>query len=196
MIRYLETILREIRNLMTPWWSHYLVMSHNIHARAQYPIIWKFDTLKAIYLGNNVSIGAFSEIVAVNNSEFSNVKGHLIIEDSVGIGTGCNIRAAGGEIFIGKHTLIAQNVSIIAGNHSIVHEQLYRNAPWDEKRVGVYIGSNVWIGAGAILLPGIKIGDNSIIAAGSIVTKDVGENEIWTGTAAKLYKKLERSSVV
>ena len=55
----------------------------------------------------------------------------------------------------------------------------------------IHIGKKVWIGSGAIVLPGVNIGDNSVIAAGSVVTKDVPENSVFGGNPAKLIKKIE-----
>ena len=55
----------------------------------------------------------------------------------------------------------------------------------------IHIGKRVWIGSGAIILPGVNIGDNSVIAAGSVVTKDVPENCLYGGNPAKFIKKNE-----
>ena len=55
----------------------------------------------------------------------------------------------------------------------------------------IHIGQNVWIGAGAIILPGVTIGDNSVIAAGSVVTKDVPENSVFGGNPAKFMKYID-----
>ena len=55
----------------------------------------------------------------------------------------------------------------------------------------IHLGKKVWIGSGAIVLPGVTIGDNSVIAAGSVVTKDVPENSVYGGNPAKLIKKIE-----
>jgi maltose O-acetyltransferase len=52
----------------------------------------------------------------------------------------------------------------------------------------VTVGNNVWVGANCVLLPGITIGDNSLIAAGSVVSRDVPPNEIWGGVPARKLK--------
>ena len=54
----------------------------------------------------------------------------------------------------------------------------------------VHIGKNVWVGAGAIILPGITIGDNSVVGAGAIVTKDVPENVVVVGNPARIIKHI------
>ena len=58
------------------------------------------------------------------------------------------------------------------------------------KSISVKIENNVWIGAGAILLPGVTIGDNTVIGAGSIVTKDIPENVIAVGNPCRVMRKI------
>jgi carbonic anhydrase/acetyltransferase-like protein (isoleucine patch superfamily) len=157
------------------------------------PIIFKFDSLKSVEIGNDIYIGPFSEIIVKASSISSSVQGRLVLGDRVVIGKGANIRAAGGEVRIGEGSLLAQNVSLIAANHSINPPSYYRDEPWDQHRVGVTINRNVWIGTGAIVLPGVTIGENSVIAAGAVVTKNIPSNQIWAGIPAKCIKQLNAS---
>lgn len=115
------------------------------------PIEIKYDSINAFSFGNSICIGAFSEIVAIKHSSFSTVEGHLSIGDKVIIGKGANIRAAGGRIEIGEGALFAQNVSLIASNHSFKSDILYRDQVWDTSRVGVIIHKNVFLGTGVIV---------------------------------------------
>ena len=102
------------------------------------------------------------------------------------IGENCNIRACGGEIKIGDQCLIGHEVSMIAANHSRKHAQKnIMEAPWDKTKTGICIGHNVWIGCKSVLLPGIKLGDGAVVAAGSVVTKDVKKGETVGGIPAK-----------
>lgn len=156
--------------------------------RIERPCIVRIDDLNAITVGMNVHIGAFSEIVILKNSKFSTKYGHLSIGSSVTIGCKANIRSAGGCIVLGDNCLIAQNVSIIAANHGIGGETYYRDAPWDENRIGVTIANNVWIGANATILPGVHIGENSIVAAGAVVNTHIPANQIWGGIPARFIK--------
>jgi acetyltransferase-like isoleucine patch superfamily enzyme len=55
----------------------------------------------------------------------------------------------------------------------------------------IHIGKNVWLGAGAIILPGVTVGENSIVAAGAVVTKDVPSNTIVGGVPARVIKKID-----
>ena len=56
--------------------------------------------------------------------------------------------------------------------------------------MGVVVKRNVWIGAGVIVLPGVTIGENSVIAAGSVVTTNVPSNQLWAGAPARFIKEL------
>jgi acetyltransferase-like isoleucine patch superfamily enzyme len=81
--------------------------------------------------------------------------------------------------------LIAPKVSIITENHPV--------NPKERKILdlrSVKISRNVWIGASATILPGITIGENSVIAAGSVVTKDVPANTVVAGIPAKIIKNI------
>jgi len=90
------------------------------------------------------------------------------------------------EVKIGHNCMIGPNVGIYTAGHSI--------EPKDRNKSGyaisIKIGNDVWIGGSCVILPGISIGDNSIVAAGSIVTKDVPANSIVAGNPAKILKNI------
>jgi len=151
---------------------------------------WIYDDLSAIQLGANVSIGAWTEFMVYKKHTSSRVGGKLVVGDRSWIGTQSNIRAVGGVIEIGRNCMIAQNVCLIASNHLIKPNAIYMDLSWDETKTGISIGDNVWIGAGSILLPGSSVGVNSIVAAGSVVTKNIPANEIWAGVPARLIRKI------
>jgi acetyltransferase-like isoleucine patch superfamily enzyme len=98
--------------------------------------------------------------------------------------TGCSFQDRGG-ITIGDGSLIGMNVTIATLNHGLPLET--RNTTYPSP---VVIGKNVWIGSNATILPGVKIGDNSVVAAGAVVTKDVPENTVVAGVPAKAVKKI------
>lgn len=112
----------------------------------------------------------------------------LEIDDNVSINRG-TILNAGGKIKISKNVLIGPNCVIYSQNHRFddrfkpINEQGYSYA-------SVFIAENVWIASNVIILPGVSIGKNSIIAAGAIVTKDVEENSLMAGNPAKLVRTL------
>ena len=92
-----------------------------------------------------------------------------------------------GEIFIGDNTLIGPNVTIVTASHP-ASIKLRKDGYQYNKNVK--IGKRVWIGAGVIILPGVEIGDNSIIGAGSLVTKDIPSNVIAFGSPATVYRAI------
>jgi len=148
------------------------------------PVSWPHDDLDAIEIGHRVSIAPFTEIYVQARRIESKVPGGLRIGDNTWIGASGNIRAVGGKIIIGKNCLIAQHVSLIASNHNVRAGEIYLAAGWDETRTGVTIGDNVWIGCGVTVLPGCHVGNNAVIGAGSIVTKDIPADTIWAGNPA------------
>ena len=90
---------------------------------------------------------------------------------------------AAGGITIDDGVMIGPNVRIVTDNHDFTNRMVLRCKP-------VHICRNVWIGVGAIILPGVTIGENAVIAAGAVVTKDVAPNTIVGGNPAKFIKNL------
>ena len=93
----------------------------------------------------------------------------------------------GGNIHIGEYCQIANNVIIVSINHKINGEKYFDNVEFAD----IKIGNNVWIGSNAIILPGVKIGDNSIIAAGAVVHKDIPFNVVVGGVPCKILKNIK-----
>lgn len=92
-----------------------------------------------------------------------------------------------GKITIGDNVFIAPNVCIITEEHAMDAEQ---RAAGLEYTHAVNIGDNVWICAGAMVLPGVTIGSNSVIGAGSVVTKDIPPNSLAVGNPCKVIRTL------
>lgn len=96
----------------------------------------------------------------------------------------------GGGVTIGDGTIIASHVVITSQSHdtaALAHGLTYRETSVMKP---VKIGSNVWIGAAAIILPGVEIGDDSVIAAGSIVSRDVPPSSLAMGSPARVVRRL------
>ena len=110
---------------------------------------------------------------------------NIHIEKNVFINSGCHFQDQGG-IYIGEGTFIGHNVILVTLNHD-----LNPNSRADMYPKPIHLGKRVWIGSGAIVLPGVSIGDNSVIAAGSIVTKNIPENCVYGGNPAKFIKNIE-----
>ena len=95
-----------------------------------------------------------------------------------------------GKIIIGDNVIIGPSVKIFSENHLFTDStKLIRNQ--GVKRKGVIIHEGAWIGSGALILDGVHIGKNSIIAAGSVVTKNVDDFSIYAGNPAKFFKKIQ-----
>jgi len=93
----------------------------------------------------------------------------------------------GDNVSIGKNCMISANCILTAVSH---HNDSLTRISEEGFQKAIIMGDNVWIGAGAIILPGINIGNNSIVGAGSVVTKSIPENEIWAGNPARFVKKI------
>ena len=112
----------------------------------------------------------------------------VTIGDNVHVGFGSALNIGGGELVFGAHSGCSVNVVIATGNPDLSYKSISAaEAPEDchvvkQKTV---IGEHVVIFAGAILTPGITVGDGAIIAAGAVVTKDIPSFEIWAGVPAK-----------
>lgn len=91
------------------------------------------------------------------------------------------------EVRIGDNCMIGPNVGIYTAGHSI--EPKNRNK--SGYAIPIHIGNDVWIGGSCVILAGITIGDNSIVAAGSVVTKDIPANTIVAGNPAKIIRKID-----
>lgn len=91
------------------------------------------------------------------------------------------------HIYVGDYTMLGPNVTIATAGHPILPE--LREQAYQYNSV-VTIGKNCWIGAGAVILPGITIGDNTVIGAGSIVTKDIPANVVAVGNPCKVLREI------
>ena len=91
------------------------------------------------------------------------------------------------HITIGDYTMIGPNVVIATGGHPILpslrQEGYQYNAP-------VHIGKNCWLGAGVIVVPGVTIGDNTVVGAGSVVTKDLPGNVVAVGNPCRVLRPI------
>ena len=91
------------------------------------------------------------------------------------------------HIYVGDYTMFGPNVTVATAGHPILPELRKKGYQYNAP---ITIGKNCWIGAGAIILPGITIGDNVVIGAGSIVTKDIPSNVIAVGNPCKVLREV------
>lgn len=136
---------------------------------------------RAIKIGKNTVIGSGVNIKAGFKGEISIGKDSLVDDYS--------FIAAHKSIAIGNRTLISGSCYIVDFNHKYPlseHDVLDENA-YSEK--SVKIGSNVWIGAHVVILPGVSIGDGAVIGAGSIATKSIPAYSVAVGNPAKIIRR-------
>lgn len=91
------------------------------------------------------------------------------------------------DIYVGDYTMFGPNVVIATAGHPILPELRAKAYQYNSS---VHIGKNCWLGAGVLVMPGISIGDNSVIGAGSVVTKDIPANVIAVGNPARVLREI------
>lgn len=127
---------------------------------------------------NGARIGHMSVISP--HCEFNGSLKNLKIGNECSVGTAH--LALHDRITIGNNCVINEGVRIFTASHDV------NSLAWEQIPKPVTIGDYVWIASGAIILPGVSIGDNSVIGAGSVVSKDVGNNEVIAGNPARIIK--------
>lgn len=92
-----------------------------------------------------------------------------------------------GDVYVGDKVMFGPNVTIATANHPIEpglrSQAMQYNKP-------VHIGENVWVGANTVIVPGVSIGKNSVIGAGSVVTKDIPENVVAVGNPCRVLRPI------
>lgn len=91
------------------------------------------------------------------------------------------------HIYVGDNVMFGPNVTIATAGHPILPELRKKGYQYN---MPVRIGKNCWLGAGVIVLPGITVGDNSVIGAGSVVTKDIPPNVVAVGNPCKILRPI------
>ena len=133
---------------------------------------------------SQITGGEIDESVAVFTPLYINYGRHTKIGKNVFINFDCVFLDLGG-ITIEDGVLIAPKVSLLTEGHSISPSERHGLVPRS-----IHIKKNAWIGANATILQGVTIGENSVVAAGSVVSKDVPDNVVVGGTPAKIIKKI------
>ena len=91
------------------------------------------------------------------------------------------------HIYVGDYTLFAPNVVVATAGHPIDPELRARGLQYN---AAVHIGKNCWIGAGALIMPGVTIGDNTVIGAGSVVTRDIPSGVVAVGNPCRVMREI------
>lgn len=151
--------------------------------------IWKF---------NNLDPTKTEELKAAFRSIVADCGERFHINQPFRCDYGCNIHIGNNffanfsltildeaSVTIGDNVFIGPNVSIYTACHPLEAEARNTGIEWAEP---VIIGNSVWIGGNVTILPGVTVGDNSVIGAGSVVTKDVAPNTVVAGNPARVIK--------
>ena len=186
-LRWLKSLCRRLRADMVnecrheAWWARGVSLSPQA--------IIRLGQHSQLAIGRDSVIGPYTLLDLSNDPLAATpVESTLQIGRRVMINEFNNIRAAGGSITIGDDCLISQYVSIVASNHSLDRARPMRDQPWDTHHTGVHIGNDVWIGAQAVILPGVTIHTGSVIAAGAVVNSDIPEYAIAAGVPARVKR--------
>lgn len=173
IMNQVETRPRWFIRLLAPLYQHrgkHSVIHHS--ARMDTPPYRKFS------LGDYSVIESFACI--------NNAVGDVMIGDHTRIGLHNTII---GPVIIGSHVNLAQGITVTALNHNFEDSE----KRIDEQGVStsaVVIEDDIWIGANAVVLPGVTIGHHSVVAAGAVVTKDVPPHSLVAGVPAKIIKQI------
>ena len=155
-------------------------------------IFWfQLKQIIALFFTDNLwgikNLGGRGKGVVVRPSAKLAYSHNIFLGDNVHIQRDCYVWAGkNSTITIGANTMLSPGVFIISDNHSVKKNQLIRLQEGAEK--DIVIGEDVWLGAYAIILPGVHIGEHAIIGAGAVVTKDVPAYAIVAGNPAKIIK--------
>ncbi|MBL4709571.1 MAG: acyltransferase [Flavobacteriales bacterium] len=141
---------------------------------------------RPLTLGDNVGIGAYSRLII--STSFNNIGNYITIGNNVGIGEYAYL-GGGGGLEIGDDCIVGQYLSCHPENHNYMNPDfLIRNQ--GVSRQGIKIGKNCWIGSKVTVLDGVEIGDNCVVAAGSVVTKSMRSNSVIGGVPARVIKSI------
>lgn len=158
----------------------------NFISNVKFKIYFHYGLSKLKQVGCSVAFNPINSIISYEN---------ITMGDFVYIGDNALLMSTKlSHIFIGSKVMFGPNVSCIAGNHSshIIGKYLYDYKESDKLKKDdspIFIEDDVWIGAGSIILSGVKIGRGSIIAAGSVINKNVEPYSIIAGVPGRLIRK-------
>lgn len=173
IMNQVETRPRWFIRMLAPLYQH-----RGKHAVIHRSVRMDTPPYRKFFLGDYSVVESFACI--------NNAVGDVIIGDHTRIGLHNTII---GPVTIGNHVNLAQGITVTALNHNFsdaekrIDEQGVNTTP-------VVIEDDIWIGANAVILPGVTIGSHSVVAAGSVVTKDVPPHSLVAGVPAKIIRQI------
>ena len=158
------------------------------------------ECLEVLYDYNHSRPGETKRRVELLNKLLANMGENCYIEPPLHANWGCHTHLGNNvyanfnltlvddtDIYIGDSVMLGPNVVLATAGHPVdpeLRRLVYQfNQP-------IHIGNNVWIGAGVIVLPGVTIGDNSVVGAGSVVTKDIPANVVAVGNPCRILREI------
>lgn len=149
--------------------------------------IHELSDVRSKNIGRNTNIWQFVVVFPeAKVGENCNICSHCFIENDVTIGDRVTIKC-GVQVWDG---ITIENDVFVGPNVTFTNDPYPRSRQYIEKYPKVLIKEGASIGANATILPGITIGKNAMIGAGSVITKDVPDNELWLGNPARFHKKI------
>lgn len=159
--------------LLAPLYQH-----RGRHSKIYFSVRMDTPPYRRFSLGRHSVIESFTCI--------NNAVGDVVIGDHTRIGLHNTVI---GPVTIGSHVNIAQGVTVTALNHNFDKSGIHIDQQGITTRP-IVIGDDVWIGAGAVILPGVTIGSHCVVAAGAVVTTDVPDGTLVAGIPAKTVRKI------
>ena len=155
-------------------------------------LLWEFNRLKPSQLEEKTKymkevFAACGDGCYIELPFHANWGGHHLHFGS-GIYANSNLTVVDdGHVYVGDQVMFGPNVTIATAGHPVDPALRARGLQYN---TDVHIGENVWIGAGVVIMPGVRIGKNSVIGGGSIVTKDVPENVVAVGNPCRVLREI------
>lgn len=173
IMNQLETRPRWYVRMLAPLYQH-----RGRHSKIYHSVRMDTPPYRKFSLGDYSVVESFSCI--------NNAVGDVVIGDHTRVGLHNTVI---GPVTIGSHVNLAQGITITALNHNFED----KSQRIDDQGVStdpVIVGDDIWIGANAVILPGVNIGHHSVVAAGAVVTKDVPPHSLVAGVPAKIIKEI------
>jgi acetyltransferase-like isoleucine patch superfamily enzyme len=178
--------------MLTPRYA--LLLWRYLWRRLLTPAGWRWETDGPVFFGRDLQLQVsrrgslrFGRFVWIGDgTKIRCHEGEVVIDQKTVVGQECTISAYQ-HIRIGEQCVIADRAMFIDFDHGVVEVERPIRQQGIYKR-DVDVGSNVWIGYGACILRGVRVGDNSIVGTSSVVTRDVPANAVVGGIPAKVLR--------
>jgi len=185
---FIKPFLKKSKGIIFAAKGSKIQFGHKIKVGSGFNLL-EYATLNAlsydgVEIGNNFTLGKYAVIECTG--VLRNVGNSLKIGDNVGINHYCFIGVRG-NITIGNNVIFGPRVNIFSENHNFarIDTPIKNQGVTKEDTI---IGNDVWIGASVSIMPGVKVGNGCVIAAGSVVTKDIADFLVVAGVPAKVIK--------